>query len=48
MSCGAAGMSMGALRPAIGYATAAFLVVGYGIISLAVSSAVFASRDVTS
>jgi ABC-type transport system involved in multi-copper enzyme maturation permease subunit len=35
---GAAGVSMGAARPAIGYATAIILAVGYGIVSLAISS----------
>jgi ABC-type transport system involved in multi-copper enzyme maturation permease subunit len=45
---GSAGMSMGAELPAIGYATAAILAVGYVIVSLAISSTVLARRDVTS
>lgn len=45
---GAAGMTMGAPRPAIAFATAAILAVGYGILSLAISSTAIARRDVTS
>lgn len=45
---GAAGTSLGAVRPAIGYATAAILALGYGIVAVAISSAVVARRDVTS
>lgn len=44
---GGAGM-LGGAAPAITYATAAVLVVGYGVVSVAVSSAVLARRDVTS
>ncbi|MGZ5383287.1 MAG: ABC transporter permease [Acidimicrobiia bacterium] len=39
---------MGGAAPAIAYATAAILAVGYGILSVAVSSTTLARRDVTS
>lgn len=42
-----AGM-MGGAAPVIAYATAAILALGYGLVSVAVSSAVLARRDVTS
>ncbi len=42
-----AGM-MGGAAPVIGYATAAILALGYGIVSVAISSAVLSRRDVTS
>jgi ABC-type transport system involved in multi-copper enzyme maturation permease subunit len=46
---GPAGAGMlGGAAPAIGYATAAILAVGYGIVSVAISSTVLARRDVTS
>lgn len=45
---GAAGTSLGAVRPDVAYATAAILAVGYGLVSLAISSIVLARRDVTS
>jgi ABC-type transport system involved in multi-copper enzyme maturation permease subunit len=45
---GAAGMTLGAERAAIGYAAAALLALGYGVVSLAISSTVIARRDVTS
>lgn len=45
---GAAGTSLGEVRPDIAYATAAILAVGYCIISLAISSTLLARRDVTS
>ena len=42
---GDAGTSLGAVRPDIAYA---ILAVGYGIVSLAISSTVLARGDVTS
>lgn len=39
---------MGGAAPVIAYATAAILAVGYGIVSVAISSTVLARRDVTS
>ena len=44
---GGAGM-MGADAPVIAYATAAILALGYGVVSVAISSAVLSRRDVTS
>ena len=45
---GAAGTSLGAMRPDIAYATAVILALAYGLVSLAISSTVLARRDVTS
>ncbi len=39
---------MGEAAPVVAYATAAILAVGYGILSVAVSSITLARRDVTS
>jgi len=44
----AAGTSLGAVRPDIGFTTAALLAVGYGLACLAVSATTLARRDVTS
>jgi ABC-type transport system involved in multi-copper enzyme maturation permease subunit len=44
---GGAGM-MGGAAPVIAYATAVMLAIGYGIVSVAISSTVLARRDVTS
>jgi hypothetical protein len=39
---------MGGAAPVIAYATAGVLALGYGIVSVAISSTVLARRDVTS